>query len=296
MPSVLQRLLLCFNWVVHKERQCSAGVQAYSRPICFFSLPRRGVGQWRTEEEGSFPKIIPAGSPDPLHRVPCPLSSPSGAVGRSPCKASIMRDGPLGERLLPPPQSVPTPPLSRRHSTERGVGVPQITRDAQAASRGDAVGGGEDGTFFSRREFFGTPAARQRVIEHHKRKAKSFYGSRTIGEFGSFVYLVNQIFGASLVAIPYVFKASGYIPCLFSNSFTCIVGAFAALMLMRAMTMIKGNYAFQQRVEYAACVAYFLGMVFFSSESRGHITSSRDASSKKKFVRFRTARLRLRLL
>ncbi|PFH32448.1 hypothetical protein BESB_017660 [Besnoitia besnoiti] len=157
-----------------------------------------------------------------------------------------MGDGPLREWLLsPPPRSAP-PPLSGRETICEGASPP-----AESAGGGHAE--------FARREFFGTPAARQRVLEHRKRRAKSFYGNRTIGEFGSFVYLVNQIFGASLVAIPYVFKASGYVPCLLSNAFTCVVAAFAALMLMRAMTMIKGNYAFQQRVEYAACVAYFLG-------------------------------------
>ncbi|KEP64598.1 UNVERIFIED_CONTAM: hypothetical protein HHA_305470 [Hammondia hammondi] len=150
-----------------------------------------------------------------------------------------MRDGPLGERLLPP--------LS---SPECASGVHTPQRSVDACSEAPA---------FLRREFFGTSAARQRVLEQHRRRAKKFYGSRTIGETGSFVYLVNQIFGASLVAVPYVFKASGFVPCLLSNTFTCAVAAFAALMLLRAMTMIKGNYAFQQRVEYAACVAYFLG-------------------------------------
>lgn len=67
------------------------------------------------------------------------------------------------------------------------------------------------------------------------------YGEKTIGQWGSFIYLVNQIFGAGILALPYVIKVSGWLPCFFANLLVCAVAMFGTLMIMRSMTMIHGS-------------------------------------------------------
>lgn len=67
------------------------------------------------------------------------------------------------------------------------------------------------------------------------------YGEKTIGQWGSFIYIVNQIFGAGILALPFVIQVSGWLPSLFANLLVCIVAMFGALMILRCMTMIPGN-------------------------------------------------------
>lgn len=67
------------------------------------------------------------------------------------------------------------------------------------------------------------------------------YGEKTIGQTGSIIYLINQIFGAGILALPYVVKASGWLPSFFANILVCLVAMFGTLMIMRCMTMIPGE-------------------------------------------------------
>lgn len=67
------------------------------------------------------------------------------------------------------------------------------------------------------------------------------YGEKTIGNFGSFVYLVNQIFGASIIALPFVIRVSGWLPCLLSNFLVACISMFVTLMMLRCMTMMPGK-------------------------------------------------------
>lgn len=74
-----------------------------------------------------------------------------------------------------------------------------------------------------------------------ERIGKPNYGQKTIGQLGSMVYLTNQIFGAGIVALPFILKVSGWLPSLAANLFVCLVSIFATLMMLRCMTMIPGR-------------------------------------------------------
>ncbi|GAB68295.1 transporter/permease protein [Plasmodium cynomolgi strain B] len=107
---------------------------------------------------------------------------------------------------------------------------------------------------------------KKEYIEKVKRlKEKKYFGNKTIGNRYSYIYLINQIFGSGIVSIPYVFKSSGWLPCLITNIFICILTIFNTLLFLRAMTMIPNNIHFNKRYEYISTVCYFLGKnnIFF---------------------------------
>ncbi|SBS87055.1 amino acid transporter, putative [Plasmodium ovale curtisi] len=96
-------------------------------------------------------------------------------------------------------------------------------------------------------------------------KEKKYFGNKTIGHKSSYIYLINQIFGSGIVSIPYVFKRSGWFPCLVTNICICILTIFNTLLFLRSMTMIPNNIHFNKRYEYISTVCYFLGKnnIFF---------------------------------
>ncbi|EUD66553.1 hypothetical protein C922_03187 [Plasmodium inui San Antonio 1] len=107
---------------------------------------------------------------------------------------------------------------------------------------------------------------KKEYIEKVKRlKEKKYFGNKTIGNRYSYIYLINQIFGSGIVSIPYVFKSSGWLPCLITNIFICVLTIFNTLLFLRAMTMIPNNIHFNKRYEYISTVCYFLGKnnIFF---------------------------------
>ncbi|ANQ06618.1 Transporter/permease protein [Plasmodium coatneyi] len=107
---------------------------------------------------------------------------------------------------------------------------------------------------------------KKEYIEKVKRlKEKKYFGNKTIGNKYSYIYLINQIFGSGIVSIPYVFKSSGWLPCLITNILICVLTIFNTLLFLRAMTMIPNNIHFNKRYEYISTVCYFLGKnnIFF---------------------------------
>ncbi|VWU50713.1 amino acid transporter, putative, partial [Hepatocystis sp. ex Piliocolobus tephrosceles] len=90
-------------------------------------------------------------------------------------------------------------------------------------------------------------------------KEKKIFGDKTIGQTASYIYLINQIFGSGIVALPYIFKMSGWLPCLIINILICILTIFNTLLFLRSMTMIPNNIHFNKRYEYISTICYFLG-------------------------------------
>ncbi|KAL7068827.1 putative transmembrane amino acid transporter protein [Cryptosporidium serpentis] len=96
---------------------------------------------------------------------------------------------------------------------------------------------------------------------------------KTITQFGSFVYIVNSIIGAGLVAVPSVTVNSGILLSVLTNILLATVSSVCTLMLLRTMTMIANNNNFQRRYEYIATIKLFshtnIGML---TEISFHIT------------------------
>ncbi|EAA18325.1 hypothetical protein [Plasmodium yoelii yoelii] len=102
-------------------------------------------------------------------------------------------------------------------------------------------------------------------IENIKLKQSKYFGDKTIGKKYSYIYLINQIFGSGIVSIPYIFKHSGWLPCLVINIIICLLTIFNTLLFLRSMTMIPNNIHFNKRYEYISTMCYFLGKnnIFF---------------------------------
>eukprot|EP01053_Blabericola_migrator_P005253 Blabericola_migrator_1__5252@NODE_26_length_20894_cov_127_933788_g23_i0_p2_GENE_NODE_26_length_20894_cov_127_933788_g23_i0NODE_26_length_20894_cov_127_933788_g23_i0_p2_ORF_typecomplete_len1250_score123_64Aa_trans/PF01490_18/9_1e15Aa_trans/PF01490_18/1_1e07_NODE_26_length_20894_cov_127_933788_g23_i01373017479 len=96
------------------------------------------------------------------------------------------------------------------------------------------------------------------LLTRRLREANNDFGVKTIGQFGSFVYLVNQIFGTGVIAIPNVVASSGWLPAIVADGFVCCAASIGTLMMLRCMTLVKGNRNFERRLEYMAVMEQFL--------------------------------------
>lgn len=84
-------------------------------------------------------------------------------------------------------------------------------------------------------------------------------GVKSIGTFLSFIFLINQIYGPGVLAIPLVYEQSGLIPTMFMVTFFLVVSSLAATCLSQAIATIPGNRQYQQRVEFATAFEYYYG-------------------------------------
>lgn len=88
---------------------------------------------------------------------------------------------------------------------------------------------------------------------------KGAVGAKNIGTYGSFVYIINQIFGPGVLAIPIVFQQAGWVATLAILFVFCIISSFSATLLCEAVRMIPGNEEFQKRYEYTTTVRHYFG-------------------------------------
>eukprot|EP00697_Spironema_sp_BW2_P000005 gnl/Spiro4/10027_TR5317_c0_g1_i1.p1 gnl/Spiro4/10027_TR5317_c0_g1~~gnl/Spiro4/10027_TR5317_c0_g1_i1.p1 ORF type:complete len:600 (+),score=99.18 gnl/Spiro4/10027_TR5317_c0_g1_i1:171-1802(+) len=84
-------------------------------------------------------------------------------------------------------------------------------------------------------------------------------GTKTIGFVLSVIFIVNQIYGPGVLAIPIIFQESGLVLTLLSLTLFLVVSCFASTCLCEAMSLIPGNKNFEQRIEYSSIVRYYCG-------------------------------------
>jgi hypothetical protein len=63
----------------------------------------------------------------------------------------------------------------------------------------------------------------------------------------SICFIVNQIYGPGVLAIPLVYQQSGYVLTLIALTFFFIMSCLSSTMLIQVMSMIPGNDKFQKR-------------------------------------------------
>eukprot|EP01114_Cavostelium_apophysatum_P015929 TRINITY_DN4442_c0_g1_i1.p1 TRINITY_DN4442_c0_g1~~TRINITY_DN4442_c0_g1_i1.p1 ORF type:complete len:536 (-),score=111.56 TRINITY_DN4442_c0_g1_i1:48-1655(-) len=90
---------------------------------------------------------------------------------------------------------------------------------------------------------------------------KGAVGAKNIGKYGSFVYIINQIFGPGVLAIPVVFQQSGWLLTVITLCIFFLASSWSATLLCEAVRMIPGNHNYEQRYEYATTVRYYFGRV-----------------------------------
>lgn len=90
-------------------------------------------------------------------------------------------------------------------------------------------------------KIWGTSGFDQNVNRCRPRRLTGDFGVKTIGQTSSFIYLVNQIFGTGVIAIPNVVATSGWLPALIADGFVCVAATLGTLMMLRCMTLVKGK-------------------------------------------------------
>lgn len=84
-------------------------------------------------------------------------------------------------------------------------------------------------------------------------------GTKSIGGFLSFVFIINQIYGPGVLAIPIVFDQSGLIPTIFMVTWFLLISSLASTCLAQAIACIPDNREFHQRVEFASAFEFYYG-------------------------------------
>jgi hypothetical protein len=97
------------------------------------------------------------------------------------------------------------------------------------------------------------------------------------------VFIVNQIYGPGVLAIPIVYQQAGVFPTLLALLFFFVVSSFASTMLCDAMAMIPGT----MRVDWAACaystVIWVLAGVAHPNHNAGTVREVHISSRLRRF-------------
>ncbi|KAL6044765.1 hypothetical protein QOT17_023147 [Balamuthia mandrillaris] len=87
----------------------------------------------------------------------------------------------------------------------------------------------------------------------------SSLGTKTIGVLSSYVFIINQIYGPGVLAIPIVFQQAGLLVSLATMALFTVLSSLASCMLCEGIARLPGNDRFQLRVEYANAVRHYFG-------------------------------------
>src|SRR5437870_5140067 len=84
------------------------------------------------------------------------------------------------------------------------------------------------------------------TAELKEERGKSL-GVKSIGTFLSFIFLINQIYGPGVLAIPQVYHQSGLLPTMLMVTFFLLISSLASTCIAQAIASIPGNRHFQKR-------------------------------------------------
>lgn len=102
----------------------------------------------------------------------------------------------------------------------------------------------------------GEPLLNSRDVKQEKGVS---LGEKDLGSLLSFIFIINQIYGPGVLAIPIVFQQSGWLLTMITVFLFMIISCLSSTCLCQAIAAIPNNSRFQQRIEYATVVKYYYG-------------------------------------
>mmetsp|Transcript_22302 Transcript_22302/g.52730 ORF Transcript_22302/g.52730 Transcript_22302/m.52730 type:complete len:335 (-) Transcript_22302:694-1698(-) len=138
------------------------------------------------------------------------------------------------------------------------------------SDEGDVTEGGEANDTSEQDHDVGEADAGAPLIKPLKRSLSSMswsasgtsLGMKTIGFSGSVVLTVNNITGAGMLTLPQVFQDSGWVLPSLLFLVICVTSTLTATFFTDAMARIRGNHAFDRRLEFSCVVEAFMGKVW----------------------------------
>ena len=82
-----------------------------------------------------------------------------------------------------------------------------------------------------------------------QKKPKDGFGGKTIGLFGGLCLMLSNITGPAAVSLPTLFQEAGWFTPLLLIFVITIISSFAATCMVQAMSVVRGNEKFKERVE-----------------------------------------------
>lgn len=98
----------------------------------------------------------------------------------------------------------------------------------------------------------------EEVINLAEEKGHSV-GTKSLNTFYSIVFIINQIYGPGVLAIPAVFQQAGFFLTTIVLAIFALVSCFSASLLCEALSLIPGNKRFDKHIEYTGAVKHYFG-------------------------------------
>ena len=73
----------------------------------------------------------------------------------------------------------------------------------------------------------------------------------------SFIFIINQIYGPGVLAIPIVFQQSGLVLTALFLVVFCVVSSLSSTLLCQSIALIPGNARYDRRFEFSSCIRYY---------------------------------------
>eukprot|EP01031_Cornospumella_fuschlensis_P035452 gene35452-42971_t len=83
--------------------------------------------------------------------------------------------------------------------------------------------------------------------------------AHTIGPFGSFALIMNNLTGPAMLGFPSLFQKAGVIPVTVSIVFAWIASSLCGTLMADAIGSIKGNHDFSRQVDFSAAFRLIVG-------------------------------------
>lgn len=84
-------------------------------------------------------------------------------------------------------------------------------------------------------------------------------GTKSLNTFYSIVFIINQIYGPGVLAIPIVFQQGGFVLTTVVLGAFLVLSCFSSTLLCEALSLIPGNKTFDKHIEFSVAVKIFFG-------------------------------------
>lgn len=84
-------------------------------------------------------------------------------------------------------------------------------------------------------------------------------GTKSLNTFYSIVFIINQIYGPGVLAIPIVFQQGGWLLTSIVLGLFLILSCFSSTLLCEALSLIPGNRHFDKHIEFTVAVKHYFG-------------------------------------
>ena len=93
---------------------------------------------------------------------------------------------------------------------------------------------------------------KQGSLSNVNKQSEQAIGTKTIGNFGSFSLVSNNIAGPGMMSLPHVYSNAGYVPSLLCTLWIYVGSSFCGTLIAEVVSSFPGNAKFDKNIEFSA--------------------------------------------